>query len=140
MAVLQEGLTSDTNCQLSVVFIVHVSVEFNHPSLFLPVFSHYCCSYSFSSFCCHSVRKLNLRSPNPRKQTLQSSQSRPQRPVTQRLLPRLTLRSLKWRFPVWEGFWLDLMQMDMMRRYREECRLAVCCLSEGVCHELMFSH
>ena len=39
---------------------------------------------------------------------------------------------------MWEGFWLDLMQMAMMRRYRGECRVAVCCLSRGVCLWLMF--
>lgn len=93
---------------------------------------------SIPPFCCHSLRKLSLRSP--RKQTLQSSQSRLQRAETQRLLLHLPLRSLRWRFPVWEGFWLDLMQMAMMRRYRDECRVAVCCFSKGVCHELMFSH
>lgn len=85
---------------------------------FSPVFSH-----SFSPFCCHSLRKLNPRSPCPRKQPLQSSQSSPQRRRTQSLPPRLILRPLKSRFPVWEGFWLDLMQMDMMRRYTEECRV-----------------
>lgn len=118
-------------------FLFRVSAEFNQPSLFLPVPPpHY--SYSISPFCCHSIRKLNPRSP--RKQTLQSSQNRLQRSKTQRLLPHLTLRSLKWRSPVWEGFWLDLMQMAMMRRYRGECRVAVCCISKGVCSELMFSH
>lgn len=95
-----------------------VSAAFNQPLFISPVFS-----YSFSQLCCHSLKKLNPRSPCPRKQTLQSSQNSPQRLMMQSLLPSLILRSLKSRFPVWEGFWLDLMQMDMMRRYRDECRI-----------------
>lgn len=71
---------------------------------------------SVPPFCCHSIMKLSPRSP--RKQTLQSSQSRRQRPETQRLLPHLPLRSLKWRSPVWGRSLLGLMRMAMMRRYR----------------------
>lgn len=92
-----------------------VSAAFNQPLFISPVFS-----YSFFQL---SLKKLNPRSPCPRKQTLQSSQNSPQRLMMQSLLPSLILRSLKSRFPVWEGFWLDLMQMDMMRRYRDECRI-----------------
>uniref|UniRef100_A0A8C9EIS1 ubiquitinyl hydrolase 1 n=1 Tax=Pavo cristatus TaxID=9049 RepID=A0A8C9EIS1_PAVCR len=76
-----------------------------------------CCVLSFSikpwlfSFLCHSVKQP----PRFRQNSLRMLK-------TQSPLPRVAHRSRKWKSPVWGRFLLDLMQMDIMRRYSSQCR------------------